>query len=238
MNRNKSVEDRFDLSSRGLCEISLTLPGALLTTAAAGVGGALLSSGASKSAANTQTTAANNAAGIQQAEFNQTQQNLSPYVQAGTPGVNQLTALTTGSPASQQAALAGTPGYQFALQQGLNGVTNKATATGGVGGGNTLKALLSYGTGLADQTYQSAVGNAYNLASLGENAAAGLGSLGQTNASNIGNLLTSGAAAQAAGTVGSANAIGAGLNGAGSNFLLAALLNGGGGGMAALNGLW
>jgi hypothetical protein len=143
-----------------------------------------------------------------------------PGVTAGAPGggSGQNTMLTT---------LQNTPGYQFALQQGLQGITDKATATGGVNGGNTLKALTAYGTGLADQTYQQQVQNYLSLAGLGESAAAGQGQLSLGTGSNIANLLTGGAAAQAAGTVGSANAIGSGLNGLSSNFLLASLLQGG-----------
>ncbi len=87
------------------------------------------------------------------------------------------------------------PGYQFALQQGLQGVERGAASKGTLLTGGTLKALEGYGTGLADQTYGNVFnrafqtnqanfsnaaqtnginyGNLYNLASLGQKSAAG-----------------------------------------------------------------
>ena len=139
------------------------------------------------------------------------------------------------------ANLSQTPGYQFQLQQGEQAVADQATATGGVGGGNTLKALTNYGQNLASTTYQQQfndymaqqqqqLGALQTAAGSGQNAAAGLAAAGQNNASNVGNLLTSGAAATAAGQVGAANAITGGINNLSSNFLLSQLLNNGGGG--------
>lgn len=103
-------------------------------------------------------------------------------------------------PAQAQAdpttTLRNTPGYQFARDQGLQGVTNSATAQGLSLSGNTLEALDKYGTGLADQTYQEAVGNLENVAGLGQAAAAGqaanIGNAARTNSSaliNQGNTL-------------------------------------------------
>ena len=76
------------------------------------------------------------------------------------------------------------PGYQFALQQGLRGVESSAAAKGTLLTGGTLKALQGYGTGLADQTYGNVFSRAlqantqnynqlYGLAGLGVNAATG-----------------------------------------------------------------
>lgn len=60
------------------------------------------------------------------------------------------------------AALAQTPGYQFQLQQGDQGILNAASATGSVQSGNTLKALGSYNQGLASTDYQQALTNYMN----------------------------------------------------------------------------
>jgi hypothetical protein len=54
------------------------------------------------------------------------------------------------------------------------------------------------------------------LAGIGQTATSQLGSAGQNYASNAGNLLTSGAAAQAAGQMGAANALSGGLGGLGN----------------------
>src|ERR1700686_3313824 len=59
--------------------------------------------------------------------------------------------------------------------------------------GNTLQALDTFSTGLADSTYQSAVGNAQNAVTIGQNAAAGTGSgILQTGAQNSNLLMNQG----------------------------------------------
>jgi hypothetical protein len=88
-----------------------------------------------------------------------------------------------------QATLAQTPGYEFAKQQGLGATTNAATASGMALSGNTLEALDRYSTGLADSTYQQAVGNAQNAVTIGQNAAAGTGAGILQTGANIGNAL-------------------------------------------------
>lgn len=87
----------------------------------------------------------------------------------------------TGSPTSQPgytaptytlpslADLQATPGYQFSQQQGEEGINRNAVAKGFSGG--TLKDLQTFDTGLADQTYQNAVGNSLNA--FGANTSAG-----------------------------------------------------------------
>lgn len=67
------------------------------------------------------------------------------------------------------ADLQATPGYQFSQQQGEEGINRNAVAKGFSGG--TLKDLQTFDTGLADQTYQNAVGNSLNA--FGANTSAG-----------------------------------------------------------------
>lgn len=241
------------------------MPSISIPLVAAGVGaagsiaGSVIGGNAATSAAKTQADAAKQAAQIQQQEFNTTTANEAPFLAAGN---NSLAALMQGlglSPGStgniangslnapfDPSKLAQTPGYQWQLGQGEQAVTNAASATGGVGGGNTLKALTNYGQGLASTTYQQQLadymaqqqqsfGQLQTVAGSGQNAAAQLGALGNQSATTIGNDLTSGAAATAAGQVGSANALTGGISGLSSNFLLASLL--GGGGAGALGGL-
>ena len=143
--------------------------------------------GAANTAANAQLTAQQNA--IAQEE---------PYNQAGQAAIPQLQTLLgltpSGGPTSAAtnantlAALQNTPGYQFAKQQGLQGVTNQASAMGLLGSGNTLQALDQYGTGLADQTYQQQVANLQNLVNTGQGAASGVaGNIEQTG-TNLANI--------------------------------------------------
>jgi hypothetical protein len=212
-----------------------------------GVASSAMSSSASRSAANTQADAANNAANLQWQQFQQMQQNLQPYMQLGAGTIPQLQGQLgklggmqfNFNPTEQQ--LEQTPGYQFTLNQGLNTVNNSLAAKGLNLSGAQAKGIAGYTTGLADQTYQQQYQNAlqafntnygvqsdqYNrmsgLVGLGQNAAAGVGNAGLQTANSAGNFLTSGANAQAAGTIGSANAINSGigsLSGAGSLYSL------------------
>lgn len=56
---------------------------------------------------------------------------------------------------TQPGSYTGSPGFQFALDQGLNGVNAKLAAGGMNGSGNQLAELTRYGTGLAMQDYGS-----------------------------------------------------------------------------------
>jgi len=181
------------------------------------------------SAANTQAAAANNAAALQNAQFQQTQANLSPYASIGTAALPQLlqslgyqgqygangnlTGLSGQGFQFNPSNLEQTPGYQFTLQQGLNAVNNATSATGQTGSGAQAKGLANYATGLAQNTYNQQYQNALttyqqnasilgSLLSTGQNAAAGIGSMGMQNATNVGNNLIGGANAIAAGQIG------------------------------------
>lgn len=204
-------------------------------------GSALLGAGSSIFGASTQANAANQAEQLQLQMFNKEQQNLSPYMQAGVGGLaGQQNALNTLQAGFNPQNLQNTPGYQFQLGQGEQAVIDQRTATGGVGGGNTLKDLTQFGQGLASTTYQqqfgdwlaqnqAVLGGYQNLVGTGESAAAGVGAAGLQTANQAGNYLTQGANAISAGATGVTNS----LNNASSNYLLYNLLNQGGGGAGA-----
>ena len=164
--------------------------------AAAIIGGAVVSGAAtvaSGSMAASATKDASNAAISEQQQALTSQQAIAqPYTALGTSAMPQYEALLGIGPgansATTLAALQNTPGYQFTQQQGQQGILNAASASGGVGG-NTLAALDQYNTGLADQTYQSAVGNAQGAVGLGQAAAAGQASNIGTAAGNISSTL-------------------------------------------------
>jgi len=169
--------------------------GASATTAAI-VGVGVLGAGAtiygSNKAAGATKDASNAAVAEQQAALAQQKELGAPYTALGQSAITpleQLLGLTPGStPGSQQAALANTPGYQFALKQGLQSTQAQANAMGMGLSGNTLAALDQYSTGLADQTYQERVGNLQDVVGIGQAAAAGqAANIGQS-AANTGNI--------------------------------------------------
>jgi len=135
------------------------------------------------------------------------------------------------------------PGYQYDLNQTMQGVTNSAAARGGITGGNTLMALQQNASGLANQNYYNWLGTFLNQAnnyvgqvsgvsSLGENAAANLGNTGVAAANNIGNYMTQAGNANAAGTMGITNALTNGIQ----NIDWSALNSGNSGGL--YNNAW
>lgn len=211
------------------------------------IGGAVSAYSANK-AASAQEDATNKAAQLQQGIFNQTQNNLAPFIGEGKTAIDQLNAqlptLTTPipPPVMDQASLEKTPGYQFDLTQGLKATQNSAAARGLGVSGAALKGASTFATGLADNTQQTQFNiaqqqfqdqntnqtNAYNrlkgLIDTGENAGAGQGTIGATTGANIGSSITAGGNAAAAGY----NATGAAATGAFNNI----------GGYAAYKGLY
>lgn len=204
--------------------------------------GSAIQANASGNAADEQAQSADKALGFNQQVFNTNQANIAPYLSQGSTSAAQLLAAIQngtfgpGSTPAFQAPTAAqvqqTPGYEFELQQGNQGVLNNAAALGLSGSGGTAKALAQYDTGLASTTYNNSYNQALqayqaNLANqsqqfqqllapvqLGESAAVGAGSLNNASANTAANLTTQIGNAQAAGTVGVANAINSGISGA------------------------
>jgi hypothetical protein len=153
------------------------------------------------------------------------------------------------------------PGYAFRLSEGQKALDRSAAARGGMISGGALKAATRFGQDMGSQEYQNAYNRAltgyntgvasenqlYNrqaaLSGIGQTATNLVGQAGQNYATgagnalgaygtNVGNLMTSGAAANAAGQVGMANAftggLGTYLNYTNNNALLNALRGGAG----------
>jgi len=215
-------------------------------------GSAILGASAAKSAADTQAAAANRAADLQNAQFQQTREDLAPYRAAGQTALNALTPLATNYKMFGMDTFSKDPGYGFRLAEGQKALDRSAAARGGLISGGALKAAQRYGQDMGSQEYTNAF-NRYqlernaqlnplqSLAGVGQTTATQLGQFGATNAANVGNLMTGGAAAQAAGQVGAANAVTGGLgtylNYTSNNNLLNALRNRGGGGFPSGTGM-
>lgn len=150
------------------------------------------------------------------------------------------------------------PGYAFRLSEGQKALDRQAAARGGLISGGALRAAQRYGQEMGSQEFGNAFNRAltsyntdvarenqlYNrqaaLSGIGQTATNLVGQAGQNYATgasnvlgsygtNVGNLMTSGAAANAAGQVGMANALTGGLgtylNYTQGNALLNALQN-------------
>ena len=203
------------------------------------------------SAADTQAAGQERAAQTQRDMFNQTTANEQPYMNAGygasdtlsqlmgrtgTPGTNVGdTGLAQGYLTQQfnptQAQMEAYPGYQFARDQGDQAVRNADTPNQGALSGATLKDLMKFNVGNANQFYgqyfnqfQQQQNNVFNrlsgIAGLGQNAAAGVGNNGAQLGTGIAQAQAGAAASQAGGIVGATNSISGGLNtGAGMMYL-------------------
>lgn len=131
---------------------------------------------AANSAAQTQANSAQQGINLLNPLLGQQQANSNPYIQGGQTSLAQIMqGFSNGTFGTPQAApqytggsfqaptaaqAAATPGYQFAAQQGSKGVLQGAAAAGGAISGGTLKALDSFNSGLASNTYQNTFNNA------------------------------------------------------------------------------
>jgi hypothetical protein len=230
--------------------------------AAAVVGGAVvggaISSDASRKAAHTQADAANRAADMQQQQFQSTRDSLQPFINTGYDAqgsLRNLLGIGTPTDGSTYGSLSKPfdaqafeqwkdPGYQFQLQQGQQALQNSQAAQNGVLSGAALKDLIGFNQGMASTAFQNSFGRYMtqnettykrlaDMLGIGENAAAGVGNMGVQAMGNIGNTLTSGAAAQAAGTVGQANALTGAINNGVGYYMLNNMLGGSAGGMSS-----
>jgi len=129
---------------------------------------------------------------------------LAPYAEVGAPALSQLSALTgLGGAAAQRAAIQQietSPEMQAMIQQGEEAILQRASATGGLRGGNVQAALAQFRpqvlSQLIGQQYQRLGGLAdigrvtqQNIAQMGQAAAAGQAATGMQSAANVGNLL-------------------------------------------------
>lgn len=178
------------------------MPWGVAATVALGAYTADKQSDAAEDAANAQARGNDAAIAEQRAARQQYRTDIQPYLDLSGTALGNLQRLQSGD----ISAFRTDPGYQFALDQGLEAVRARGAAGGNYGGGGTTADILRFSQGLADQGYGDFWNRNYNLATLGQNAVAGVGSAGQNTASNIGNLLASTGQAQGNAAINSANA--------------------------------
>jgi hypothetical protein len=197
------------------------------------VGGATLISGmaqadAAESAAQTQAGASQAGIAEQRRQFEAIQQLLAPYVQAGTGAISQLQPFQQAGaqafeqqqaiaglrgPEAQRAAIAQieqSPFLQSQIQQGEEALLQRASATGGLRGGNIQAALAQFRPQMLQQAIEQQYGRLGGFAGAGlgvteqlyrggQAAAAGQASQAQALGTNVSNLLAQQGAALAGG---------------------------------------
>lgn len=156
--------------------------GAAAAAAAVGavgaIGSGIMQAGAAKKAGDVQAQAAREAAQLQQDQYNQTREDLLPYMKTGNAALPALgafpgqaqTALTGAYNAAQgqlpvnitsDQLLKGPAGeaYRFNLEQGLKATANSNAGKGWGSGGEALKGAANFATGLASNQYQNVFNN-------------------------------------------------------------------------------
>lgn len=155
---------------------------AAVVGAAVSVVGGVIQNNKAKKGANAQAAAADAAARESGRQYDQTRQDMMPWMGAGTNALAQMERLNAGDFSSFQAS----PDYQFAQQQGLQSLDRSAAARGSLFSGGADADRIAFGQGLASQQY----GNYYNrlagLAGIGQQTAGQMGQFGAQNAANQG----------------------------------------------------
>lgn len=180
----------------------------------------VIAAGATAYAANKQSSAAKSAAksgqqsaqagiDLQREQFDKFQNNIQPYLGAGTSALSRLQAVNDGNYTDFYNA----PDYKAALEQGNQALTRSAAARGALRSGGTDVDLLKYGQNMASQQLGNYRSNLMGLAQLGQNSAVGAGQMGQQSANAISGLYGQQGQAAANGAIGSANAMSNGLSG-------------------------
>jgi hypothetical protein len=112
-----------------------------------------------------------------------------PYAQAGGQALQQQLALSGAlGPEAFQQAYQESPQMQFLREQGEQAALRTAAARGGVGGGNVMKELARYGTGLASQDLQNQIGNLQALSAQGLGARGSAANIATGGAQQLANL--------------------------------------------------
>jgi hypothetical protein len=193
--------------------------------AAATLTSAAIGANASSKASKGQQKSADAATAEQARQFDLTREDQAPYQEAGVNALQRLTGFV--DPSMEHYDVMNEPGYQFGLEQGMDGIQNTAAARGGLYSGATLKGLSRYANDYASTKYndawnrmQSDAGNRWGrmsaLAGIGQSATNQVGAAGANYANAMGNIGMSNANAQGAAGMQRANIWGNALGQLGS----------------------
>ena len=177
--------------------------------------GSSLQASAAEDAAGIQAGAAEQGISEQRRQFDALQALLKPYTEAGLPALEQQQAfLGLRGPEQERAAIeriSGGERFQELTRQGEEAILSKASATGGLRGGNVQAALAQFRPQVLNQLIEEQYGRLGGMTQLGQRSAAGVGAAGMETGTNIGNLLSQQGAALAGGELGQAKAYGQAL---------------------------
>lgn len=154
--------------------------------------GGMMQADAAGDAAGAQVAASQAGIEEQRRQFNLVRELLQPYVAVGTPALQQQQALIglQGPQAQEQAiaGLEGSPLFQARVRQGEEALLQRASATGGLRGGNIQAALAQFRPQMLQQEIETQYGRLGGLTSLGQQSAAGVGTAGLQTGARVAGL--------------------------------------------------
>lgn len=192
--------------------------------------------GASKAQAKSQQQAID----LQREQWNQTTQNMAPYLQVGAPAINSLNQMS-----SQQGQADflnnyyNSDNYNQLASQARNQQLAAGEATGSLGSASMQNSLATIAPQLGLNAYNSQLQQYANLANIGQSAAANQAASGQSYANNLSGLyqgmgsINAGAAQQ--GSTGK-NALMGAASGAASGAMIGSVVPGIGTAFGAIGG--
>jgi len=209
------------------------------TMAAVSIGSGIMQSNAARDAARMQSDSASRAMDQERAMYEQGREDLAPYREQGYTAlkdIERMKPFLTSQFGPDQFAQYLDPSMAFRQRLGTQATERLANVGGGAISGNTLRSLTDYGQNLASTEYGNAFnrfqterGNIYNtlanIAGMGQGAVNTGVRAGESYAAGQTGLITGQAAANAAGAVGSANALAGGFGGASNAYLLNQFMN-------------
>lgn len=154
-------------------------------------------------AASAQIAAVNKAVKLQQETRDLVRADLEPFRRVGTQGIDQLGNLVT-DPNAQKKYIEDNPFYKLLADDAQDRLFSNAAARGKVGSGGTTKALQNSLLMLGHDLLSRDIGQRFNLATMGANAATGTANVTRDINNSIADLYTQQGNAEAAGIIGNA----------------------------------
>lgn len=174
--------------------------------------GSSMQASAAGEAAGIQSAAAEQGIAEQRRQFDAMRELLKPYTEAGLPALEaQQAFLGLQGPEAERAAIERIKGgetFQALASQGEEALLQRASATGGLRGGNIQGALAQFRPALLSSLIEQQYGRLGGLTTMGQRSAAGVGAAGMETGTNVANLLSQQGAALAGGELGQAKAYG------------------------------
>jgi hypothetical protein len=171
--------------------------------------GATAAARGAQEAAATQAASAEKGIEEQRRQFDMMVELMSPYLAVGAPALTAQQALIgLQGPEAEQAAIdriTGGSRFQELTRQGEEAILSRASATGGLRGGNVQAALGQFRPQLLNQLIEEQYSQLGGLTNIGQSTAVRQAAAGQQTGQNVANLLANQGAALAGGQMAAGN---------------------------------